>query len=388
MTSRALRFKVLLVVAVGASGFAGQFNELSASTAGDDVWRADTVSPIVGMAPIDSTVSGDTVLAVDNGQSVDSVAKKRNFIQKIVNYFEESNKPKPEKKFDISFIGGPSYSNDTKLSLGLLGAGLYKSVPFDPETPQSNVSLYSDFSITGFYLIGIKGDHIGPKDSYRVHYKVYFNSFPSKFWGIGYDEARHDDNETEYLQLNSELKADIEFKVAENLYIGPAAHFNYAKAKDNDDWRLWNGESLRTTNYGLGFNLSYDSRDDINNAYSGWHVGLQQRFYPRFMKNSYCFSSTDFNVNHYFGVWSGGVLACRLHSLFTYGDTPWPMLATIGGSHTMRGYYEGRYRDKCAIDATVEIRQHVYHRNSVVAWIGAGEVFPSFDELRTKKNFT
>ena len=57
-------------------------------------------------------------------------------------------------------------------------------------------------------------------------------------------------------------------------------------------------------------------------------------------------------------------------------------MSTFGGSHYMRGYYEGRYRDKCAMDATVELRQHVWRRNGIVLWIGAGTVFPKFSALR------
>ena len=34
----------------------------------------------------------------------------------------------------------------------------------------------------------------------------------------------------------------------------------------------------------------------------------------------------------------------------------------------MRGYYEGRYRDKHSLEATVELRQHVWKRNGIVVW--------------------
>ena len=51
----------------------------------------------------------------------------RGLIGKIVNYFEESNKPKENKKFDISFIGGPHYSSDTKFGIGLVAAGVYRT---------------------------------------------------------------------------------------------------------------------------------------------------------------------------------------------------------------------------------------------------------------------
>lgn len=313
------------------------------------------------------------------------VPAKRNLVQKIIHYFDETNKPRTDKKLDFSIIGGPSYSNDTKLSIGLIGAALYKSRYPDSNTPVSNASIYSEISITGFYLVGIKGNHIGPGDKYRINYKVYFNSFPSKFWGIGFENNDDDSNETEYLKLNSSLAASIEFKLADNLYIGPAVHFNYSKAKDNDDWRLWEGESLSTTNYGIGFNVSYDSRDVITNPYSGWYIGINQRFYPGFMHNKYSFGSTDFTAGHYRPVWKGCILAAQFHSMMTYGDTPWDMLATLGGSHTMRGYYEGRYRDKNAMDITVELRQHVWRRNSVVGWVGAGTVFPKFSQLHSRE---
>ena len=36
------------------------------------------------------------------------------------------------------------------------------------------------------------------------------------------------------------------------------------------------------------------------------------------------------------------------------------------------------------IEATVELRQHVWKRNSLTAWIGAGTVFPKFSQMRSR----
>lgn len=57
------------------------------------------------------------------------------------------------------------------------------------------------------------------------------------------------------------------------------------------------------------------------------------------------------------------------------------MMALLGNSYSMRGYYEGRYRDKHKIEGQVELRQHVWKRNGVVVWIGAGTVFNKFSAL-------
>ena len=44
--------------------------------------------------------------------------------------------------------------------------------------PPSNVSLYGDVSTVGFYLLGIRGNHLFPQDKYRLNYNLYFYSFP------------------------------------------------------------------------------------------------------------------------------------------------------------------------------------------------------------------
>lgn len=345
-----------------------------AATAAAVPLESDTLQSAVHPAAEMSAVQPDTVRP-----------QKLNIIQRVIKYFDDSNKPPSDKKIDFSIIGGPAYSNDTKLSIGLLGAALYKSGDRDSVTSQSNASLYTEFSITGYYNVGIRGYHYTPADKWRFTYKVSFSSMPTYFWGIGYDVARHDDNKTKFLQLNSEVKASFDYRLPGNWFVGPALHFNYSKATDSDDYQLWNGERLRTLNYGVGFNLYFDSRDCLTAPHCGWYVGAEQRFYPRFLMNKSAFSSTDITLSHYFGAWRDAIIAINLHGLFTYGNTPWSMLASVGGSHTMRGYYEGRYRDKNAVDLTVELRQHIWHRSSAVLWAGAGSVFSNFKNLQSRK---
>ena len=126
---------------------------------------------------------------MDSAIILDSVPVKRNFFRKFLNYFNDANKEKKNKKFDFSIIGGPHYSSDTKLGLGLVAAGLYRSDRNDTILPPSNVSLYGDVSTVGFYLLGVRGTHLFPHDKYRLNYNLYFYSFPSLYWGAGYDNG-------------------------------------------------------------------------------------------------------------------------------------------------------------------------------------------------------
>ncbi|MDE6394263.1 MAG: hypothetical protein K2K77_02875, partial [Duncaniella sp.] len=62
-------------------------------------------------------------------------------------------------------------------------------------------------------------------------------------------------------------------------------------------------------------------------------------------------------------------------------NPPWNLMSRSGGSHFMRGYFEGRYRDKYMVAVQAELRQHVWRRNSLVAWVGAGTVFRRFNDI-------
>ncbi|WP_273162133.1 BamA/TamA family outer membrane protein [Bacteroides fluxus] len=314
----------------------------------------------------------------------DSLPAKRSFFKKFLDYFNDANKEKQNKKFDFSIIGGPHYSSDTKLGLGLVAAGLYRTDRNDTLLPPSNVSLYGDISTVGFYLLGVRGNHLFPQDKYRLNYNLYFYSFPSLYWGKGYDMGADDDNESEYDRFQAQVKVDFMFRMARNFYIGPMAVFDYINGHDFEKPELWGGMKARTANISLGFSLLYDSRDFLTNAYRGYYLRIDQRFSPAFMGNRYAFSSTELTTSYYHPVWKGGVLAGQFHTLLNYGNPPWGLMATLGSSYSMRGYYEGRYRDKCAMDIQLELRQHVWKRNGVAVWVGAGTVFPDFSVFDTK----
>lgn len=314
--------------------------------------------------------------------AADTTVRKKGFINKVLAYFNDANKTDYSKKFDFSIIGGPHYSTDTKLGLGLVAAGLYKTDRNDTILPPSNMSLFGDVSTVGFYMLGVRGLHIFPHDRYRLDYTLYFYSFPCKYWGIGYANGNNDANETEMNRWQAQAKASFMFRVAPSTYIGPMLTFDFIEGKDIKNPELLEGMDRITRNTGVGLTFVYDSRDVTTNPKRGFYVNLSQCFRPKFMGNDYAFSTTDLRFNAYRRVWKGGIIATDLRSQLNFGNPSWGMMALLGNSYSMRGYYEGRYRDKHKIEAQVELRQHVWKRNSVVAWVGAGTVFNKFSSMR------
>jgi len=327
--------------------------------------------------------------AIENATAVhsDTVAGGKNIFSRIIDYFSETNKEHKDKAFDVSFIGGPHYSNEKKLGIGLLAAGVYSTYRGDTLTPPSNVSVYADVSTSGFYSVGIRGTTRFRRDMFRVNFQAYFQSMPDKFWGIGYENGLDDANETSYKRLMSECRIDALMRVTTGLYVGPLMELSYINGKtDHEDMLyLWQGEKMRTFSYALGAKVSIDTRDNLTATHRGVYVALVQRYYGKWMKNTYAFSSTELTASWYTPTWRDCTLAVQYHALLTYGDTPWGMLASMGGSYNMRGYYEGRYRDKGEMDFTAELRQRVYRRLGLVAWGGVGSVFPRLSQMSVKR---
>ncbi len=327
-------------------------------------------------------ISSDTL----SSEKMDTVQQvKKSWMTRFLDYFNDANKNKQHKRFDFSVIGGPHYASDTKFGLGMVAAGLYRTDPNDSILPPSNVSLFGDVSSVGFYMLGVRGNHIAPAGRYRIDYHLYFYSFPSDFWGIGYDMGDNDANKSDMKRWQAQAEASFLFRVADNFYVGPMAAYDYVIGKQIERPELLQGMDKHTWNVGAGISLVYDNRDNLTNPHRGIYLNLKQMFRPKFMGNDYAFSTTHFRFDAYQRLGKGTILAEDFGANLNFGNPSWGMMAELGGTSSMRGYYEGRYRDKHSLEGTVELRQHVWKRNGIVVWVGAGTVFPKFSALRSRQ---
>lgn len=331
-----------------------------------------------------SDMEADSSWVNESATKQDTLTKKKSLLTRFLDYFNDANKNKEHKKFDFSIIGGPHYSTDTKLGIGLVAAGLYRANANDTLLPPSNVSLFGDVSTVGFYMLGIRGTHIFPQDKYRADYTIYFYSFPCKFWGMGYDMGDDDSNKSDMKRWQARFKASFLFHLGDNLYLGPMVSYDYVIGRRIERPELLNGMDQHTWNIGAGFSAVYDTRDMLTYPHRGFYINLSQCFRPRFMGNDYAFSTTELQVDAYQRVWKGAILAEDFRTMLNFGNPSWGMMALLGNSNSMRGYYEGRYRDKHKMEAQVELRQHIWKRNSLTTWVGAGTVFHKFSEMRSR----
>ncbi|MCD8317763.1 MAG: outer membrane protein assembly factor [Paraprevotella sp.] len=329
----------------------------------------------------DSDGGGCTEDEVDSVPSVAKpVSRSHNPLKWIGRYLSNTNKHDP-RPFDFSMIIGPSYSAATSAGLGATASGLYSWDRSDPSLPKSNVSVFANASLSGMLAIGLRGNNFLPHQKYRFDYQLSLYTFPGFFWGIGYENGANDANKSDYERVKLQFKPDFLFQLNKDLFLGPVVDIEWVNSFGFENEVLLEGQDKTIANYGAGFNLTYDTRDFVLNAYRGNYFRWEQMFYPSKLGNDYAFSYTDLTYSTYHQVWKGGVLAMELHALFNYGDVPWTMMAQVGVLGRMRGYYEGRYRDRNIMEGQLELRQHIKGRNGIVVWGGLANVFHNFDRI-------
>lgn len=358
--------------------------EISAQNDGQLIRDHDTIS--YTYTPIAAIVS-DTTAALLMDPGVDTIAEQpRNSIfRRLIRYFEQANEDRTqEKKFDISWVLGPSYSSVTKLSLGILASGLYRIDRTDTITQPSNVSLYANISTSGYYKVGVTGLNLIDRNRHRIKYDISFASMPIDYWGIGYDMAQG--AKSSMVEKRYRIDAEYQYELARNFFAGVALDFTHAAARKvvNPEYML--GQHDKYTATGIGLSLQYDSRDFAPNPYRGVHLSLRETYFPSAFGTTETIWRTIFTGNYYQHLWKGATLALDAYMEYNSGkEVPWSMVAQLGGGYRMRGYYLGQYRDNAMIEVQAELRQKIYNRHGIAVWVGAGNVFPGFDRFQWRQ---
>ena len=327
----------------------------------------------------------------------------------VYNFLANSNKMRSDKTYDGGFVFGPAYNANTGFAIGGGYSALYTFDKNDPTLMKSTVNGFFQASVKGIVAVGVEGHNYLKGDKKRFNYEFSFTHYPSAFWGIGYDNSIEnyyksiDWDKANYKsgqpnpyrvdskQLLLKFEGDFTWRLAENLYMGPKIDFLYSYLYTNSNPELMDrllalpdGSSQPSTLVatGLGFTLIYDSRDFATNAYKGHYINFQQLgFIPGL--NKYGFFTTDIKYQTYAPLWKKCIMAFQAHGRFNYGNEiiPWTRLASTGNQGMGRGYFYGQYRDKNVMEAQLELRQRLIWRFGVVAWVGAINIFESFDKI-------
>lgn len=132
---------------------------------------------------------------------------------------------------------------------------------------------------------------------------------------------------------------------------------------------------------GGGLVVNYDTRDHLFTPRTGMLAELVLFGNQKFLGSDFNFQKIYLDIAAYFPVGKNSTLAAQVYSELTAGEVPFNQLSLLGGTKRMRGYLEGRFRDKQYLTSQVEYRFPLFWRLGMTAFMTTGRVGPTVGDL-------
>lgn len=221
------------------------------------------------------------------------------------------------------------------------------------------------------------------KQNYHLFGQIGYQKFPNSFYGIGNNVPDESESYTPK-KFYSYISFFKKFYPGTNM--GIKLEFENTKFSSFDpDGVLKNLIITGTKNgtaSGFGIIADYDNRDNIYYASKGSYYQFSAIFFGNLTGSDYTFSKYNFDLRKYYSLYKDHILALHTYAEFISGNAPFYKLAGFGGSTLMRGYYDGRFRDKNVLVLQTEYRKHIWYRLGLVLFGGVGQVAPKISTFQ------
>ena len=225
-------------------------------------------------------------------------------------------------------------------------------------------------------IVEVSGDQYFRHGEYRLLSDILFQKYPNRFYGIGNYTSSSD--EEEFTPKTVLVKATFYASLASHVNVGPALRYESTTMGEIDPAKRIAGGTLVGSNggvsAGLGFAANWDSRDNTFAAYSGSFYQLTVLFNQKSFGSDYTYTDAQVDLRNFFEVVPKHVVAVQAAGEFMGGNVPFQNLARFGGQNIMRGYFDGRYRDKHGVVIQAEYRLPLWWRFGLVGFAGVAQV--------------
>ena len=255
----------------------------------------------------------------------------------------------------------------------------------DSLTRTSVITALAIFSERQQNIQGVDATFYFPKEKYIFYFQSSHSYFPDNFWGIGQVTKNEDGEKYVFEQFN--IAPHLKRKFSKGLFFGLIADYqNVFKVRYLEGGLFDSLHFLGKTNYnvtGIGASASYDTRNSTFWPTKGMFFQTQFTTYNKELASSYSFNKWMTELRVFVPLFKGHILAGQLYNYSTFGETPFRSMAALGGQGNLRGFYQGRYRDKSMYSAILEYRAHIIWRLSACAFGGVGDVYNEFKNINS-----
>jgi outer membrane protein assembly factor BamA len=295
-----------------------------------------------------------------------------------------AQKDSTAKKHRLLILPVIARSIETNWSFGAAVSSTFHLLsPVDSLTRTSNIQGLVLYTLRKQFVAAISGSIYFPGEKWILSEQISYSYFPDKFWGLGDTTSFSSEEPYAYKQFYVYLHPQR--SLGNSLFLGFRYEYQQVWDIQYDSGGLFDKENIlgRYPYHisGLGLSFTYDTR---NNAFSPDRGSMLQFYYSHFdpvFGSNFQYSNYVIDMRKFLKLYKQQVLAFQAYGFFNSGDVPLRSLASLGGSNSMRGYYNGRYRDKNMVVLQTEYRMPLFWRLGAVVFGDCGNVAPILSDI-------
>jgi len=270
------------------------------------------------------------------------------------------------------------YTPETEFAFG--GGGIFAFYTArDSILNPSNITASGYYSTNGSYSLSLKSNFFFFQNRSSGVLNLSFDNIIDRFFGIGSNTPEIDNAQYTLGYRGGTLEYQIPPGIAITDRSGFILEYGDYKILDPEqnpyllnDTTLVGREGGIVS--GLGVVWVWDNRDQVFFPNKGGLTEVRFVVYTQDLGSDYTFTWLQANARKYWSFAKDQVLAVQMYLEAVGGTPPFFKLPALGGANIMRGYFEGRYRDRDYVALQAEYRQYFWRRFGFVAFAGFGDV--------------
>lgn len=217
----------------------------------------------------------------------------------------------------------------------------------------------------------------------KIAGEIQAQEYPDVFFGVGPGTTEAMEEDFTSRSLAAEVGVSVE--AWPGLWVGGLLVARHDRLVETESGALLSTGSVSGsaggTTSGVGALAVLDTRDNLYAPRRGFHGEGRVVVFSDAFGSDHRFDRVTMDLRHYVTVARGATLATRAFAATTRGEPPFYALPQIGAQGLLRGYREGRFRDRAAAAAELELRFPLTGRFGAALFGGLGGVAPRLSDL-------
>lgn len=276
------------------------------------------------------------------------------------------------KKF--RFLGFPvvSYSPETRIGYGAAGIAIFRLGKEVMHTSPSQVSIGIGLTQNKQQLYYSNFQLYTNRNLYNIYGEAGYYKYTYYYYGIGEHQLPRELYGADYPRI----RVSVLRKWTPHYFAGLRYNYeNYVMTDTVAGGELAKGKvpgSRGSASSGVGIVQILDKRDTVLYPTKGYWMELALLFNATRLGSSHSYQVYSYDAAVYKRIYKNVIWANEFYTKYIRGAAPFDQYAFLGGNKKLRGFYEGKYRDKHTLIFQTELRSILYKNFGGAVFGGAG----------------